>query len=49
MGANVLLVVPGTATSGGVTFGVGSRTTLTPEDGEAILRIARRFAPPHPS
>src|SRR5512136_2392871 len=38
MGANVLLVVPGTATSGGVTFGVGSRTTLTPEDGEAILR-----------
>jgi len=30
MGANVLLVVPGTATSGGVTFGAGSRTTLTP-------------------
>jgi ABC-type antimicrobial peptide transport system permease subunit len=38
MGANVLLVVPGTATSSGVTFGMGSRTTLTPEDCEAILR-----------
>ena len=38
MGANVLLVVPGTATSSGVTFGSGSRTTLTPEDCEAILR-----------
>jgi ABC-type antimicrobial peptide transport system permease subunit len=38
MGANVLLVVPGTATSSGVTFGAGSRTTLTPEDCEAILR-----------
>ena len=37
MGANVLLVVPGTATSSGVTFGAGSRTTLTPDDCEAIL------------
>jgi ABC-type antimicrobial peptide transport system permease subunit len=38
MGANVLLVIPGTATASGVTFGTGSRTTLTPEDCEAILR-----------
>ena len=38
MGANVLLIVPGTAASGGVSFGAGSVTTLTPEDGEAILR-----------
>jgi ABC-type antimicrobial peptide transport system permease subunit len=38
MGANVLLVLPGTAASGGVSFGSGSVTTLTPEDGEAILR-----------
>jgi len=38
MGANVLLVIPGTAASSGVTFGTGSRTTLTPEDCEAILR-----------
>jgi ABC-type antimicrobial peptide transport system permease subunit len=38
MGANVLLVVPGTAASGGVSFGAGSVTTLTPQDGEAILR-----------
>jgi ABC-type antimicrobial peptide transport system permease subunit len=38
MGANVLLILPGTAASGGVTFGSGSVTTLTPEDAEAILR-----------
>lgn len=38
MGANVLLVIPGTAASGGVSFGAGSVTTLTPGDCEAILR-----------
>ncbi|TFG40600.1 MAG: FtsX-like permease family protein [Syntrophobacterales bacterium] len=38
MGANVLNLSPGAASSAGVTFGSGSRTTLTPEDGEAILR-----------
>ncbi len=38
MGANMLLVLPGTATSGGVSFGAGSVMTLTPEDSEAILR-----------
>jgi ABC-type antimicrobial peptide transport system permease subunit len=38
MGANVILVLPGTATSSGVSFGVGSRTTLTPEDCDAIMR-----------
>jgi ABC-type antimicrobial peptide transport system permease subunit len=38
MGANVLNVSPGAASSGGVTFGSGSTTTLTPEDSEAILR-----------
>jgi ABC-type antimicrobial peptide transport system permease subunit len=38
MGANVLLVLPGTAASGGISFGLGSVTTLTPADGEAILR-----------
>jgi ABC-type antimicrobial peptide transport system permease subunit len=38
MGANVLAVRPGTASSGGVTHGSGSATTLTPEDCEAILR-----------
>ena len=30
MGANVLLVMPGTAASGGVSFGAGSVMTLTP-------------------
>jgi ABC-type antimicrobial peptide transport system permease subunit len=38
MGANVVLVMPGTATSSGISFGMGSVTTLTPDDAEAILR-----------
>src|SRR5512147_52284 len=38
MGANVILVMPGTATSSGISFGFGSITTLTPDDAEAILR-----------
>jgi ABC-type antimicrobial peptide transport system permease subunit len=48
MGANNLLVLPGTASSGGVSFGSGSILTLTPDDGEAILRdcpAIREFAP----
>jgi ABC-type antimicrobial peptide transport system permease subunit len=38
MGANNLLVHPGTASSAGVSFGGGSSITLTPQDCEAILR-----------
>ncbi|MDD3813176.1 MAG: ABC transporter permease [Desulfocapsaceae bacterium] len=38
MGANVLVIRPGTASSGGVSFGAGTSTTLTPEDCQAILR-----------
>jgi ABC-type antimicrobial peptide transport system permease subunit len=38
MGADTIMVSPGAAASGGVTFGGGSAQTLTPEDGEAILR-----------
>lgn len=38
MGANNLLILPGTASSGGVTFGAGTVMTLTPEDAEAIGR-----------
>lgn len=38
MGANILLVMPGTAASGGVTFGAGSTLTLTPSDAEAIAQ-----------
>src|SRR5436305_3654142 len=48
MGANNLLVQPGTASSGGVSFGSGSVVTLTPEDATAILRecpAARSVAP----
>lgn len=38
MGAHVLLVLPGTASSAGVSFGAGSVMTLTAEDSEAILK-----------
>lgn len=38
MGANVLMIHSGTASSGGVTFGAGSSKTLTPDDIEAIGR-----------
>ncbi len=48
MGANNLLVQPGTASSGGVSFGSGSVMTLTPEDADAIgkeVPSARAVAP----
>jgi macrolide transport system ATP-binding/permease protein len=38
MGANILLVLPGTASSGGVSLGLGTVKTLTPQDAEAILQ-----------
>src|SRR5262245_59158550 len=38
MGASNLLVQPGAASSGGVTFGSGSVLTLTPQDAEDIVR-----------
>ncbi len=38
MGANNILVMPGQAASGGVSWGGGSTLTLTPQDCEAILR-----------
>jgi ABC-type antimicrobial peptide transport system permease subunit len=38
MGANVLLVMPGQAASGGISFGEGSILTLTPDDAQAIIR-----------
>src|ERR1700684_470603 len=38
MGANNLLIMPGTASSGGVSFGSGSVMTLRPEDAEAVRR-----------
>src|SRR6516165_1034931 len=36
MGANNLLVQPGTAASGGVSFGSGSVMTLTPQDADSL-------------
>ena len=38
MGANNLVVLPGAAMSGGVSFGSGSRPTLTPEDGNQLAQ-----------
>ncbi|MFA7381874.1 MAG: ABC transporter permease [Desulfurivibrionaceae bacterium] len=38
MGANVLVIRPGTASSGGISYGAGTTTTLTPADCQAILR-----------
>jgi macrolide transport system ATP-binding/permease protein len=38
MGANNLLVSPGTASSGGVSFGAGTSVTLAPQDADAVLR-----------
>src|SRR5712692_12014519 len=38
MGANNLLIQPGTAASGGVSFGSGSIFTLTPSDALAMER-----------
>jgi len=37
MGANNLLIFPGTAASGGVSFGAGSTLTLTPQDCDAVI------------
>src|SRR5262245_18942673 len=38
MGANNLMIQPGAASSGGVTFGFGSAVTLTPQDSDALAR-----------
>ena len=38
MGANVLMVQSGAASSGGVSFGSGSVLTLTPQDAEEVAR-----------
>ena len=48
MGANTLIVLPGAASSGGISFGTGSTMTLTPQDSEAIQRECPsvRFAAP---
>ncbi|MDE3059111.1 MAG: ABC transporter permease, partial [Bacteroidota bacterium] len=36
LGTNVLLIFPGSAVQGGIRIGLGSRTSLTPDDLEAI-------------
>ena len=38
MGRNLMMVYPGAASSGGFSWGAGSTTTLTPDDGVAIVK-----------
>ncbi len=38
IGANTLVIIPGAQFVGGINYGVGSMTTLTPQDAEAIAR-----------
>ncbi len=38
LGTNLIILMPGSSTSGGVRMGAGSRNTLTEEDGYAIQR-----------
>src|SRR5208282_4203665 len=38
IGANTLVVIPGAANTGGINYGAGSLTTLTPQDADAIFR-----------
>jgi len=40
MGANNLMILPGTAASGGVSFGAGSVMTLTPQDADVLAQNA---------
>jgi ABC-type antimicrobial peptide transport system permease subunit len=48
MGANNIMIQPGTAASGGVSFGAGTVLTLTPQDCDAIILDcpAVRYAAP---
>jgi putative ABC transport system permease protein len=39
-GTNLIIVMPGSATVGGVRLGQGARTTLTPADAEAVREVA---------
>ena len=50
MGSNLLIVLPGATTSGGVRMGAGTQPTLTMADAEAILRecpAVEAVAPTH--
>ena len=38
IGSNLIIVVPGSSTQGGIRMGGGSQSTLTTDDAEAILR-----------
>jgi len=38
IGANTLVLIPGAQNVGGISFGIGSMTTLSPNDADAIAR-----------
>jgi len=48
MGANNLLIVPGTAASGGISYGAGTVLTMTPQDADAIARECPAVGPVAP-
>jgi ABC-type antimicrobial peptide transport system permease subunit len=48
MGANILMIFPGAASSAGISFGAGTGVSLTPDDCDAVLRecpAVRNVAP----
>ena len=49
MGSNLLIIIPGTTTAGGVRMGAGSQSTLTSFDADAIMRECPSvlYAAPH--
>ncbi|MCC6346875.1 MAG: ABC transporter permease, partial [Nitrospirales bacterium] len=50
MGSNLLMVIPGATTAGGVRMGLGTQATLSVADAEAILRecpAVAQVAPVH--
>ena len=49
MGANMLMIMPGATTNGGVNMGAGSMMTLTPDDADEILRQCPAIAAAAPN
>ena len=49
MGANMLMIMPGATTNGGVNMGAGSIMTLTPDDADEILRQCPAIAAAAPN
>ncbi|HUH66611.1 MAG TPA: ABC transporter permease, partial [Syntrophales bacterium] len=44
IGANTLVIVPGAANTSGISYGIGTLMTLTPQDADAIIRECSAIA-----